>query len=589
MVDPFGCARSRAWLAGIALSLLLPVAAVAGEESLRPFLPAPIWIYNNWSAYDELSDTVPLTEELAMRELDEVLRLRKFGVRIEYYMMDAFWYAPDGGYRTWRVETWPLGPQRWIDACRANGIIPGLWFGSNTLTRLSPVPRWESSLTSDGTAMALDAGEFLDDFIEVLQYWYDEGVRLFKFDFADFNAASAEHDAETPQHAIRERNAQALRGALHSFRAKNEGVVLIAFNGFGGDMMSTVGPFPFRNPVDLRWLDVFDALFPGDPRASDVPQMDFWRSVDIYSDHMVRRFEQSGVPLPRIDSTSAMIGSTGTNYGRATSAWRGMMLLMVARGGWINTIHGNLEFLDEEDARWLAKVQATYASLGRDGSTISFGGVPGDAEPNGFASADADGALYAIVNPRQSIETIRLPAAAPRADRTQRVLFRDDGFVPIVERDAVRLGPGQLALVGAGKYADPDYDLGIQRDIVIPRVIEPVAAGFADAEGSNAVETSVIPPAAGNLRIVMQQRYDGMIERGMSDRKMGEFLVLEAIQGSTPVPIEIRYDKVLWSGLSWAVGEIRSHDLLPGEPLRLRLSSAQPGVSIEGRVYRVEY
>ena len=31
---------------------------------------APIWVYNNWSAYDELSDNVPLTEELAMRELE---------------------------------------------------------------------------------------------------------------------------------------------------------------------------------------------------------------------------------------------------------------------------------------------------------------------------------------------------------------------------------------------------------------------------------------------------------------------------------------------------------------------------------------
>jgi hypothetical protein len=59
----------------------------------------PICIYNNWSTYDELSDNIVLTEELAMKELDEVLRLRKAGVRIDYYLMDAFWYAPDGGYR----------------------------------------------------------------------------------------------------------------------------------------------------------------------------------------------------------------------------------------------------------------------------------------------------------------------------------------------------------------------------------------------------------------------------------------------------------------------------------------------------------
>src|SRR6266851_5508308 len=52
----------------------------------------PIFVYNNWSAYDELSDNIPLTEHLALKELDEILRLRRFGVRFDYYMMDAFWF-----------------------------------------------------------------------------------------------------------------------------------------------------------------------------------------------------------------------------------------------------------------------------------------------------------------------------------------------------------------------------------------------------------------------------------------------------------------------------------------------------------------
>jgi hypothetical protein len=60
-------------------------------------LPEPVAVYNDWSAYDELSDTVPLTEELALRELDNVVRLKKDGVRIDYYVMDAFWFDIDGG------------------------------------------------------------------------------------------------------------------------------------------------------------------------------------------------------------------------------------------------------------------------------------------------------------------------------------------------------------------------------------------------------------------------------------------------------------------------------------------------------------
>ncbi len=40
-------------------------------------LKDPVWVYNNWSSYDELSDNIPLTEALAMRELDEIARLKK--------------------------------------------------------------------------------------------------------------------------------------------------------------------------------------------------------------------------------------------------------------------------------------------------------------------------------------------------------------------------------------------------------------------------------------------------------------------------------------------------------------------------------
>ena len=57
-----------------------------------PLLRDPIWVYNNWSAYDELSDRIPLTEELAMRELAQIVRLQQFGVHFDYYMMDAFWF-----------------------------------------------------------------------------------------------------------------------------------------------------------------------------------------------------------------------------------------------------------------------------------------------------------------------------------------------------------------------------------------------------------------------------------------------------------------------------------------------------------------
>src|ERR1700674_306839 len=568
------------------------------DRLAAPLARDPIFVYNDWSAYDELSDNIPLTEQLAMKELDEILRLRRFGVRVDYYMMDAFWFAPDGGYRTLRKANGPNGPDALIKKCRDNGILPGLWFGTNELVKISAIPEWQSSLTAKKGEMSFSEGGFLPNFMDAMQYWYDRGIRMFKFDFVDFGAATPETEKTKTPEEIRSRNVDAFREALKKFRQRNPDVVLVAFNGFGGDVESTAGPFPFHSPVDLRWLEVFDSLYSGDPRPSDVPEMNFWRSMDIYSDHMVRRYEQSFLPLERIDSTGFMLGNTGTIYYRKTHAWKGALILMMARGGWVNTVHGNLEFLSDDDARWFAKVQSLYLRLQSMGRTKTFGGIPGEVQPYGFGSLDADGEVYAVVNPAQSVEEIQMPllSRAQNAIKDGRVIFRDAGFQPVLAGDKIKLGPGQMALVGFGKYASPEYDFGIQDDVVIPRSIQRVEAVFSP-RGKNVIEATVRAPKNGNLRIIMQQRSakDETIMRSWkggppTGTNMGKFFVLSASQDGKTLPVEINYDKVIWSGLSWAVGEIRHGAITPGKPIIVRCFSAEDNaVVVDGRLFAVTY
>ena len=170
--------------------------------------------------------------------------------------------------------------------------------------------------------------------MDTLQYWYDRGIRIYKFDFVDFGAVTADTAKKlSPEEIHRSQRRYVSRGAETIPRTESRRG-LVAFNGFGGDVESTAGAFPFHNLVDLRWLEVFDSMYSGDPRPSDVPEMDFWRSMDVYSDHMVRRYEQSFLPLERIDSTGFMLGNTGTIYYRKTHAWKGALILMMARGGW---------------------------------------------------------------------------------------------------------------------------------------------------------------------------------------------------------------------------------------------------------------
>jgi hypothetical protein len=239
-------------------------------------------------------------------------------------MMNAFWFDPDGAYRTWRQPDWPNGPDRWIEGCRRIGLKPALWFGTNSLWKINPAPEWQHSLGQDERkpdqvlalrSMSLFEGGFFPHFLETLQHWYDRGIRMFEFDVADFDAATPSAIATLTREEIRRRNKTTFRDSLKAFRRKNPDVMLVAFNNFGGDLYGTATPFPFKNPIDLRWLEVFDTMYTGDTRVSDVPQVNIWRSVDLFNDHMTRRYEQAGVPLERSDP-SFTLSSTWFGYNR---------------------------------------------------------------------------------------------------------------------------------------------------------------------------------------------------------------------------------------------------------------------------------
>jgi hypothetical protein len=452
-----------------------------------------------------------------------------------------------------------------------------------------------------GSAMCFFEGGFLAQFIDTMQFWYDRGVRLFKFDFANFTIATPQAAKQFTKEEIFRRNCDALRQGLREFKRKNPDVLLAAFNGFGGDTEGTFAPV--RQTVDLRWLDTFDSLYCGDPRLSDVPAMNFWRSMDVYTDHMVRYYEANGVPLPRIDNTGCMVGVAGTCYARKTSAWKSMLLLEHARGGWMNVYYGNLELIDNAKAAWFAGVQRLYLSLQSFAHTYPFGGMPGREQPYGFCSVAGDGSVYTVVNPSQSTVSVTLP----RVHRLQpplqggRVQFRDAGFTPTLRpgsgsagNDEILLGPEQLAVVGYGEYARSNYDLGVQEDVLIPQSIRSVSCDF-QPQGSNSVTGTLASPAKANLRIILRQFVQGKplrSSRGAPPNgiSLDNILRIEALQNGAPLPVHLNYDKALWSGLSWAVAEVNQHDIVTGTPLVIRCSSmeTQP-VELKAELYSVSY
>ena len=196
-------------------------------------------------------------------------------------------WNPKGGYRTFRTGDWPAGPDRWLERCRRTGLAPGFWFGTNALVGIEPIPEWQDSLTAKKGSLSLFEGGFLAHFMATLEMWHARGVRSFKFDFTDLDAATAEAQRTLSPAEITSRNTSAFRAALVAFRDRHPDALLLGYNGLGGDFDNT--SYPFKKTVDTEWLDAFDSLYCGDPRPSDTPAMRFWRSLDIYSDQMARR------------------------------------------------------------------------------------------------------------------------------------------------------------------------------------------------------------------------------------------------------------------------------------------------------------
>jgi hypothetical protein len=512
----------------------------------------PFYVYDNWSAYDELSDMVPLTEALSMHEFEEVCRLRRSGVVIDAYLMDAFWYSPDGGYRIWREDGWPRGPDAWLRACAREGILPGLWFTANTAFHLNPPTAWRDSLSGNGWGFSCDTGGFMAGFMEVLDTWYARGVRVFKFDFADFDARAANLPESVPE-PVRDKNVGAFRRAMRDFREGHPDAILLAYNGFEDTEYMTWTDRPTRAVIAPEWFEVFDTVYCGDPRPADTPLPSFWRTLDVYADAMVHLLHRgSGRRLAEIDNCAFMIGNCGTCYRRGSEEWRTTALLSYARGGRVHVTMGNLEALSDEDGKWLADVQRFYAAAGEPSWV---GGNPGRAELYAYAAGDAITAVNPSIEPRRLV-----------LGQSYGIVYSDGA----VENngESLSLGPGSVAVVARGAVGAPS--LGDASSSHVPRAR--LEANWTLSE--RGVKGELAAPAADLHLVFKQTDGDGFAVRTSGGsppdgKSSAQLLRIDVRQGDRRLNLLRPDDKVIWSGISWAYGIVPAAELVPGERVKV--------------------
>jgi len=534
----------------------------------------PASIYCDWALHDEPGDDVHLTEEMTMGVLDRLECWKsRHDVGFDYYLLDAFWFARPGDYRSFDPQAWPNGFEPARRRMEALGLTPGLWLdvtgGSVTGNEF-----WDDSLdVNTKQSYCLFDGPYADGLQDAMlraaERW---GVRLFKFDLANFYAVT-DRFRNLEAGDIYARNVAAFGRILRAIRAKYPEAIVLAYNGFAhvpGYLDNTTAPV--LPGIDPRWLDVVDYVYSGGPRPADVPCISLRRAVDMYQDHMVYKFHRSGIPLHRIDDHGCMVGRTNAIYHLGKRGWRRTWVQTLARGSRKAHFYGDVHLLDDDDVEFLRRARDLFFDLYRAGAwTRPVGGVPCQSPWHGFLTGNGEDGLLVVVNPSPSaveaVVTVEDLSAA-------RVIFCDAGSPADCsaagEALYVRLAPEQMALVGLGQKADRRHDLGtnVGGDRVTPDSAR-MELAFVLSDGPGDGRTAECRVTGAQIKAAAERDdFDGL--RFSFRLREGNQAYRRAVPREQAVseglPIEVKADGRavearalvpdvrVWSGCSWVTG-----------------------------------
>jgi hypothetical protein len=534
------------------------------EDAFRNYLvavtgrmPKARPIYCDWAAHDELGTLLKpqLTEELVNSLLDILQSMKSSdGTQFSYYLMDAFWYDPQGAFVNFKKPNWPRGYELAAQRMLKLGMKPGLWFdlGGSTLD-LKNTPGWrgpEKPCLSD------------PQFSELLEHAFEVHVRehslaMLKFDFANM---LCHHDGDASASlAILERNADAFRKICEEARRLNPEMLIRAYNGFGlSEMMSSTKRWDEAYAISPWWLFWFDSVYSGDPRPSELPSVTSLRdSVNWYQDHVYRGYARSLMPSFMIDDCGTLVGKTSTIYYLGAEGFTDSWLLNIVRSGLMPTFYGDLRLLTERDRKFMA---ATLRFL-RDhekllANTQPILGIPGKGEVYGYLAREGELALVSVVNPSLFAQSYSVTVPNPPARSLRKLLFSNDGRV----REEIQpttgvlngsLAPGEIRVYAVGPQMRIEPlslpPAPTRQYHEVTRISDP----FGDKKEA---EIQIRPEQVGTtLAVIVHFQKGGEPDRSY-DRPQ-EVMKLSGALASRP----IRFSTIpqegtdIWSRCSWAV------------------------------------
>jgi len=144
-------------------------------------------------------------------------------------------------------------------------------------------------------------------------------------------------------------------------------------------------------------------------------------------------------------------------------------------------------------------------------------------------------------------------------------------------------------------YANEKYRLGKDDSINIPAAIKKLDVAF-QPHGPKSLQANVNPEKGKDLRVVFQQFYSNgdpcrsWLGAPPDGKKVSEVIKIQVSQDGKVIPQHIEYDKMIWSGLSWGVAEIKHNAFDPGKPVQITCTTDEKDAAIlKAEVYAVLY
>lgn len=569
-------------------------------------LARPAAIYCDWGLHDELSDAIELTEAMTLQMLGHLEAVeRSHGIKFDYYLIDAFWFAENGCYIDFKQPHWPQG----LAAVKARmaqlGLKLGLWFDVNgKFLRMQGME--DARIDRGQEALCLGDERYWQLLRAALLHQIREhGMKLVKFDFAEFSCSNPDHDH--PQGiASRSYLLGRFLALLEEARRAEPELVILGYNGFTADYswIKDVDAGKEGQALSPWWALYLDYIYCGDPRPSELPAWRLRDSIHSYTDAMIRQFAAAWVPYRQIDDHGVMIGNTGTIYSIGKEGWRNDWVLSFSRGNRKRHVYGDLALLDESDYGFMKMTwQLTEEAVAGNYRTSPILGNPLREEVYGYANGNGEQGYITLVNPHPVAREVELSlpewsmAGNGEGLRIVQVYGGEQWLEPdkgqtqeqqeqqglgkqgrwqgqCRGRQSLTLPPFEVAmfrwscLSGGGSYAyspagaaeglaEPSPGLPALRlagEAALPLPSATIYPVLPYTEmGRRGELTLPLPGGQQGERYLVAQYRDGRHKPLRTPRGQPDGITLHLAAAGSFVPLEPLYPEAIWSGISWMV------------------------------------